>query len=181
MTTQRLASFSLFSILSTTLLLLLGCGGGGGGSGDNFIGAAEVRIQASPEQIDSGDRTEVQITLSNLHPNGIALKIRYPKGLDYVNASSFITINDSDTDVSPTINQTKGSDVYLVYYISADQIGENEEGTLYFELEGKDSIEDGEIEVDPDVDDPAIDNATEFNTEEPQFGAEDQVSIQVTD
>ena len=173
---RRLVNASLICATTT----LLGCGGGGGGGGSDFVGAAQVRVQASPGQIDTGDRTEVQITISNLHKNGIALKIRFPKGLEYVGSSSFIEINNSDADVSPVVNQAKGSDIYLVYYISPDQIGEKEEGTLFFELEGRDSVEDGLIEIDPDVDDPTIDNTAEFNIDEPEFGAEDEASIVVT-
>ena len=182
MITSRFVNASLICAMTTSLSLLLGCGSGGGGGGnDEFVGAAQVRVQASPAQIDTGDRTEVQITISNLHKNGIALKIRLPKGLEYVTSSSFIEVNNSDTDVSPVVNQTKGSDIYLVYYISPDQISEKEDGTLFFELEGRDSVEDGLIEIDPDVDDPTVENTTEFNIDEPEFGAEDAASIQVTD
>jgi hypothetical protein len=166
--------------LAAASLILANCGGGGGGDGD-FVGAARVVIQASPQSIDSGDRTEVKVGISDLHPNGISLKIRFPKGLDYVTASSFIEIDDSDIDITPTVNQEKGSDVYLVYYISPDILDEEDRGTLFFELEGKDEIEEGSIEVDPDVDDPDIDNSTEFNIDDPQFGAEGEVSIEVRD
>ena len=167
-------------ILASTTALI-SCGGGGGGGDGEFIGAAQVSMQVSPQRIDSGDRSEVKIDISQVHKNGIALKVRFPKGLDYVSASSFLEVDQSDIDVNPTVNQEKESAVYLVYYISPEILGKDETGTLFFEIEGKADIEDGAIEVDPDVDDPAIDNAVEFSIEEPQFGAEEEASIEVVD
>lgn len=161
--------------------LLSGCGGGGGGGGDDFIGAAQLSMTASPRRIDTGDRTEVRIDISRLHPNGIALKIRFPAGLDYVTSSSVLEVDDTDIDVTPSINQEKASDVYLVYYISPEQIEEEATGVLLFELEGKKELKEGSIEVDADVDDPEIDNATEFDIDKPQFGAEQEVTIEVTE
>jgi len=161
--------------------LLNGCGGGGGGGGEDFIGAAQLRMSISPHRIDTGDRAELRIDISRVHKNGISLKIRFPKELDYVPASSSLNIDDSENDITPAVNQLKGSDVYLVYYISYDDIGDNTTGTLRLELEGKRELKDGAVEVDADVDDPAIDNATEFNIDKPEFGAEQEVSIQVTE
>lgn len=180
---MKITSQSILSLaLAISAPLLSSCGGGGGGGGgDDFIGAAEVSLEVSPHRIDTGDRTELKIEISRIHQNGIALKIRFPKGLDYVPSSSFLNVGEDDEDVSPTVNQEKESEIYLVYYISKDQLGKNETGTLFLELEGTDSVDDGTIEVDPDVDDPAIDNAVEFNISEPQFGAEQEASIQVVE
>jgi hypothetical protein len=158
------------------------CGGGGGGDGEGeFVGAARVDLTISPQRIDTGDRTEVRIRLSDIHENGIALKVRYPKGLDYVRGSSFIEVENSDQDVDPTVNQGVESEIFLVYYIAPDSLGRQKQGTLFFELEGRDSVDDGIIEVDADVDDPDINNSTEFDIERPEFQGEQESSIEVTE
>jgi hypothetical protein len=46
-------------------------------------------------------------------------------------------------------------------------------------LEGRDSVERGSIDVDADVDDPAEDNAIEFDLENPEFISESSASIEV--
>lgn len=178
-------------VLSLTSHTLLGCGGGGGSSsgdsGGDFVGAANVSIRATPSKIDSGDRTRISIDLSDVHENGIAVKVRFPVGLQYVKSSAFLNVGEKKLDVSPTINETdeKEDVIYLLFYLKQGQFkrpGEEysgEQGSLTFQLEGRDSINDGEIEVDPDVDDPAEDNATEFKLDNPEFVAEDSTPIQV--
>lgn len=183
-----LLSFLVAGALSHSLV---GCGGGGGGGGSadggNFSGAANASIQTQPSTIDSGDRTRVSIELFDVHENGIAVKIRYPEGLTYVASSAFLFVNEKKIDVSPTINDSAPKEDlnYLVFYLGQNlfrRAGEEytgEGGTLILQLEGRDTIRDGEIEVDPDVDDPAEDNSSEFKIDTPEFVAEDATSISV--
>jgi hypothetical protein len=178
-------SLSLVSVLTFTLA---GCGGGGGGGGEgDFVGAARVSISSSPRQIDSGDRTLVSVRLSDVHENGIAVKIRYPSGLRYVPSSSFLLIGERELDVSPTVNATDDKEdlTYLVFYLSQSQFRRSsqryngEQGVLTVQLEGRDTVAEGEIEVDPDVDDPAEDNANEFDLTSPEFVSEASSTITV--
>jgi hypothetical protein len=167
----------------------LACGGGGGGSGgsDSFFGAANVDVRVSPSKIDSGDRTQVQIELSDVHENGIAVKIRFPSGLRYVPGSSFLLIDSKEIDVDPTAVQTDNAEdlSYVVTYLSQNQFRRSsqeyngESGTLIIQLEGRKAVVDGEVEVDPDVDDPAEDNSIEFDISNPEFVAESSASIEV--
>lgn len=167
----------------------LACGGGGGGSGgsDSFFGAANVDVRVSPSKIDSGDRTQVQIELSDVHENGIAVKIRFPSGLRYVPGSSFLLIDSKEIDVDPTAVQTDDAEdlSYVVTYLSQNQFRRSsqeyngESGTLIIQLEGRKAVVDGEVEVDPDVDDPAEDNSIEFDISNPEFVAESSASIEV--
>lgn len=120
----------------------------------------------------------VTVRISDVHTNGIVLKLRYPSGLRYVTASSLLTINDSEGDATPRINDGSGNTTYLVFFFSQAAFGDNE-GVLTLELEGVSSISDGEIEVDADVDDPKIDNANEFSIDAPEFAAEDSATIDV--
>lgn len=169
-----------YTFLVPALLVLTSCGGGGGG-GDDFIGAARAEISASPREVDSGDRVQVRIRIQEVHENGIALKVRFPAGLEYVADSSTLEVDDAERTIAPTELETVEEQVYLVYYLSQADMGDDEQGELIFQLEGRTEVDDGEIEVDPDVDDPDVSNSTEFNVETPEFGAEDSVFITVVD
>ena len=176
-------------LLSLTIVAAAGCGGGGGdegGAGD-FVGAARVSVRCSPKSIDSGDRTQVSINLSQVHENGIAVKIRFPIGLRYVPSSSFLMVGEREVDVTPTVNLTSETEElnYVVFYLSQSQFSRSnqeyggETGTLLVQLEGRKTVTDGEIEVDPDVDDPAEDNSLEFDITSPEFISEASASISV--
>lgn len=166
--------------------LLAACGGGGGGGGDTFVGAADVGLSVTPSHIDSGDRAEVSITLSNVIKDGLALKVRFPDALKYVRSSALLLIGEKETDLTPKFNGPgQDSDHYLVFYIPQSAFRKNgqdyngESGTVVLQLEGIESVTDGMVEVDPDVDDPLQPNDTEFNVEAPQFDAEATAPISV--
>ena len=173
-----------FRFLPKVALLLLltqasGCGGGGGGGGDDFIGAAQVTIRASPSKIDTGDRMLVSVDISEVNENGIALKLKFPDGLTYVPSSSSLVIADQSIDISPTVNQGKFNSVYLVYYLKKGIFGKDNRGTVELFLEGASAVVDGSLGVDADVDDPLIDNSVEFDPNNPDFVAEDSVDVNV--
>lgn len=182
-----LRTFTATLLCCVTSLNLAGCGSSGGGGGEDFVGAANVSVRSSPRRIDSGDRAQVDIELSEVHENGIAVKVRYATGLRYVPGSAFLLIGDRELDVSPTANITDDKEdlTYLVFYLSQSQFRRSnreyngEAGTLRIQLEGRDTIVDGEIEVDPDVDDPAENNAMEFDIASPEFVSEASASISV--
>jgi hypothetical protein len=178
------------TLFTATLLssITAGCGGGGGGGGDTtYSGAANVSIKASPSKIDTGSRTQVSIDISDVVEGGIALKIRYPIGLKYVPSSAFLNVGEKELDLTPTINVdvTKDDETYLVFYMKQSQFKrsgdqyEGEQATMVLLLEGREAVQEGAIEVDPDVDDPAEDNASEFNVDTPEFEAEDSTPIEV--
>ena len=176
------------SMIAAASVVTWGCGGGGGSDGsDPFFGAANVEVRVAPSRIDSGDRTQVQIELSDVHENGIAVKVRFPSGLRYVPGSSFLLVESKEIDVDPTIVQTAEAEdlSYVVTYLSQNQFRRSnqeyngEPGTLLFQLEGRKTVVNGQVEVDPDVDDPEEDNATEFDIANPEFVAESAASIEV--
>lgn len=158
---------------------LSSCGGGGGG-GDSFIGAARVSINVSPSTIDTGDRMEVVVRITDVHPNGILLKFRYPSGLSYVPNSALLLVNDEEVDIGPQKNQTKDNSSYLVYFLSQAQFDEDYRGEVVFQLAGVKSFSEGEVEVDADVNDPLINDDDEFVLDSPEFGAEDAAGVRVT-
>ena len=157
---------------------LIGCGGGSGG-GDTFSGAALVAISSTPSQIDAGDRTKVTIDISQVHPDGIALKLRFPDGLRYVPNSSVVIVGGNKSDSGPAVNISKDGYVFLVYYFTKARFGEKSSGELQIELEGVTGISDGDIEVDADVDDPLIPNSAEFSVDNPEFQTQDASQIRV--
>ena len=174
-------AFKVYPYLVFALLLCLigGCGGGGGGNGDDFIGAGVVSISASPSRIDAGDRTRVTVEIRDAHPDGVALKVFFPAGLIYVPNSSRLYVDDADQSVTPALNRESHSGVYLVYYFTQRIFGDQNRGTLTFELEGTSRVRDDHIGADIDVDDPLIDNAEEFDINNPQYEAETETGIEV--
>jgi hypothetical protein len=165
----------------------MGCGGGGGGDSTDFSGAATVSLSLTPSVLDSGDRTQITVEVGDVHPNGIALKLRYPTGLAYVPKSATLLVGEKETDIAPrnVVTSTDGGSVYLVFYLPqklfkrAKEIYSGEPGTVQLQLVGKSSVKDGLVEVDADVDDPTVNDNIEFNVATPEFLAEDQQSITV--
>jgi len=174
--------------IGVTTSAICGCGGGGGGSSDSdYSGSADASVYTTPSRIDSGDRTEVSIDISNVNPNGIALKIKYPSGLQYVPSSAVLLVDEKEVKLQPTVNVSASNEpaVYLVFYLKQRQFrptGQEytgQTGTVVFQLVGMGPVDGGEIEVDPDVDDRAVDNAVEFNVSQPHFVAESSAGITV--
>ena len=172
--------------LALLLTVALSACGGGGSSSDSFVGAADVSISAQPSEIDSGDRTEVSIEVSNVHESGIALKIRFPQGLSYVPTTALLLVDQDEIDLTPTVNaMSSDEERYLVFYIPQDAFTPGSEdysgqaATVVLQLEGTAKVNDGLIEVDPDVDDPQQSNDTEFSIDNPEFVAEAETSITV--
>lgn len=171
----------LSSVFCSLLCLpLQGCGGGGGGGGDDFIGAANITLEAKPGKIDTGDRTLVTIQIRDIHPNGILLKVRMPKGLAYVPNTSFLNVGDNQVDVGPDKNVTKDSKTFLVFFLDPSDFNPEDSGELTFQLVGNEAVTEGLIEVDADVNDPLVNDDNEFSANTPEFGAEDSVDIEVT-
>ncbi len=175
------------TLITTTLTILTGCGGGGSNSNDNFVGAASVVVRTAPSRIDSGDRTLTRIEVSSVHENGIALKVRFPSGLRYVSGSALLEVDNREIDISPTVNSIARAEdqTYLIFYLEqslfkrANQPYNGESGTVTLQLEGREEVERGSIDIDADVDDPAEDNSTEFDIENPEFISESSASIEV--
>ena len=172
---RKLARHTLASLLT---LSLISCGGGGGGGG-SFVGAAEVALTVTPRTLDTGDRALVSVSIADVSEDGIALKLRYPDGLSYVPDSAFLTVDGEKRNVSPTVNTVVDEQTYLVIYLKDSWFGENIQGDLTLEIEGLQSVKGKKVEVDADVDDPAVGNNTEFDPQNPEFTAQDSQSIEV--
>ncbi|RMG43047.1 MAG: hypothetical protein D6719_04680 [Candidatus Dadabacteria bacterium] len=175
-------------IIFLSAVSISACGGGpldrlplvGDGSSDNFNGPAIVSIDVNPAQIDRGDVTTVTTHISKVHPDGIELKFRYPPELTYVSDSSFLEVDGQQIDVGPTVNKQKNSKkTFLVYFFSQSIFGESRNGILRFQLRGSALLQDGMVAVDPDIDDPTVDNSSEFDVNTTEFAAKDADDIEV--
>ena len=163
-------------------LLLISCGIGGsddGYAGDSEGDPAQVKLNVSPNAIDSGDHMYLDLVISELTVKNIAVKIRVPVGLSYVLDSSTLTVGDTILDASPEENVVVDSYVYLVYYLDQDDFLPDGEGVLSLSLEGDADVSSGKVEVDIDYDDQGIDNDEEFESEQPQFDAQVEEDIRV--
>ncbi len=149
------------------------CGSHGGDNNEAF--SAIVNISANPNVVDTGDRTQLVVKISEVHQNGILLKIRFPKSLSYVADSSYIiasSSSDKKTKVTPEEKGKKYEYTYLVYFLNPKQFGDKNKGKLYFELKALKAEKNVAVEVDPDVNDPAIPDDKEFSIVDPDFSAD---------
>lgn len=167
----------LFAAIST---ISFGCGGGGGGS-TPFVGAALVNIDAVPRETDPGKRVQVTSRINEVHRDGIYLKIRYPDGFSFAPGTGNLTSQGSQRTVSPQFNQTDMNEgtSYLVFNLSREIFSEDNEGTLVFELRAEPEVRTGKIEIDADVNDPTVPDEGEFSIDNPEFTAQDQITIAV--
>ncbi len=163
-------------VITILIPCLISCGGGGGG--EDFIGAAEVAIDANPSEIDLGDHSKVTVHINDVHPNGIMLKIRFVNGINYLNNTANLEVDGNDIDVGPTVNKISGNLRYVVFFFAKNLFGDNS-GKLTFEVEGATTVVDGEAEVDADVDNPNVKNNVEFDIDNPEFEVEDSTDLSV--
>ena len=176
----------LAGLAATTTLA--GCGGGGGSDDSSpFSGAATVSLNLTPSTIDSGDETLVKIWVGDVHESGIALKLKYPSGLNYVFQSATLTIDEKEVDIKPRTNVLTADEesAYLVFYLSQRLFRQSSEeyngeaGLVQLRLVGKSLVTNGFVEVDADVDNPDVADTIEFNASKPEFVAADQQTITV--
>lgn len=158
-------------------LFAAGCGGGGDG-GDG--GPANVDISAFPEKLDAGDLTNVKITISDVNEDGIMLKIRTPLGLDYVNDTGYLKVDDVLINLDPDFYQADSKFNYLVYFLPRNYFGESNYGELTVQYQGSGAIPAGTIDVDADLDNPAVSHGKQFTVSAPNFTAVDKQKIVVS-
>ena len=171
-------------IQGAVCLLIAVCSCGIGPSnddeGDSSEGdPAQISLTVSPTIIDSGDRMDVYVTVSDLTQDDIAVKVRFPKQLSYVYDSSSLTINETIYDASPLSDDTDSTYRYLVYYFNREDFEPQGEGVLYFSLDGESDVASGTIGIDSDFDDSQVDDRYEFDVANPQFDAQAEIQIRV--
>ncbi len=123
---------------------------------------------------------QISTEIESVHENGILLKFKIPASLEYVTGSSTLEIDSDPQDATPAVNEQKDNTRYLVFFLDQDLFGDDGRGTLTFQLKGSDKLTEGRIEVDADVNDPLVNDNNEFSVSNPEFGAEDDVTVDVT-
>jgi hypothetical protein len=172
------AKFNLkICFLTIIILIAVSCGS----SNDGFFGTAFVKVNADPTVIDVGDASFVTIDVDDVDDDNFFLKVRFPTGVQYLEGSSTIRVQGSDSERNPDLVFTSvdSNHNYLVYFLSRAEFGDSDGSRVTFDLVGFDRISKGLIEVDADIDDPNIDNNAEFDQNEPKFDAEASTEIQV--
>lgn len=168
-------------LVAVTLLapLITGCGD----DNDNPLssGTAYLDVEADPEIIDQGDKTFVRIRVDDIKDEEFFLKVRYPAGMEYLKDSSFVESDGKDISRDPNqeFYNAEEDKNYLIYWLSKEEIDDEDDTTVTLNLVGRSRVSSGKIEVDADLDDPEIANSREVKEEDPQFGAEASVDIQV--
>ncbi len=175
---MEISRLNLTAFILALSLALCSCGGGGTG-GSKGGGAAKLKLQVDPRIIDTGDIMGVNVKISEISPSGIALKIRYPIGLVYVADSSFIEVGGNIYDIGPDFEEADSTHVYLVFFLSRDDLVGRDEGIVGLTLVGEAAIEDGLLEIDADLDDQLIDNDVEFDIQNPAFTAQRKAGVKV--
>lgn len=175
---SKIVKFLLLFVIAP--FFLSACGHGGDGD-DDFVASAIVTAKSKPSIIDTGDRSQINIYTSQVHANGILLKIRFEKALKYVPDSSFVIVKDENMkeQATPLFNDEDSKYTYLVFFLSRSQFGEDNKGKVVFELKGIKSQKNNVVEVDPDVDDPDISNDKEFNIKKPEFSPDSVAYVTV--
>lgn len=171
----------------------LGCGnldfgsGSGGESDETEAGntfAAAVTLRVSPKDADTGDRVSVLVEIQDVNEEGILLKIRYPRAYDYYPNSAFLR-SDRLIDISPIANghsRVEGDKTdYLVFSLPRAAFGRGNFGEVSVQLYAATAVKSGKIEVDADLDSGEAFDKAPFTLRNPNFSAESEVTISVTD
>lgn len=166
-------------IFTLTIITITSCGGGGGGGESVAYGPGSVGIDVSPNTIDTGDTTTVTVDLSDTHPDGILVKLKFPSTLTYVVDSAKLEALGKNIPYSPSFNKTWLGFRYLVFFMSPSRFGDSRSGTLRLELKGNAVVANGEVAVDVDTNDLTIPDDAEFVAASPKFAAEDAQAIKV--
>ena len=165
-------------LILPTVSLLMSCGSDSDSVG--FSGAGDVSISVEPTSIDVGDRLLVTVEIFTINDDGIFAKIKFPNYLSYVEGTALLSVSDDESEIEPDITEDgENDDTFLIFFLAESDFDITRQGELTFELQANDAVEEGQISVDIDVDDPNVLNINEFNIENPAFQEEDGQSIEV--
>lgn len=188
---RRIVSRAVFGCAMAALFAVCGCGSDSNdnnssldnSNSEEFYGAGQIDLSAEPQTIDTGDRLRVYVRIENAHPDGIILKLQYPAAFKYVQSSAKLQTNRGQTEVGPSFDDPEDSTPeaarFLVFFLAAEDFDKTNSGVLTFELQAIRSLTEGEIGVDADVDDPAVENPGEFDIGNPQYQPEASVTVSV--
>ena len=161
---------------------MLSCGGGGGGSDGGYQPAAELDLSVVPNEIDPGDRSFVTMHVWDVREEGLLLALRYPYGVVYVADSGRFERDGKAYTLTPVLETSDGTYVYLLFLFNQSDFGANgqETATVSFELEARNGGIKGAVEVDPKIRVPGATINQQFDIANPLFGAKESVEFKVS-
>jgi hypothetical protein len=183
MPTDALEKLRRFLIPLAIGLTVASCGGGGGGGGSeaegNYPGYTEFHVER--DSLDSGDLTDVTVTVFDINRNGVFLKFHYPSSLAYRSGSAIMHTGDADswTTTSPFDATSTGSDKYLVFTVFPPPDDQTNRVSIGFTLRAVSGDPSAYVEVELDNNDPALPDNEEFNDSYPQFSSDDRWNISI--
>lgn len=188
MPTRALSALKYLLICSAMALTVASCGvggggGGGGGSGEdndgNYPGYTDFQVER--DYLDSGDLTDITLTVYDINSDGIFVKFHYPPALRYMGGSSMTYSGDSEAWVGtePFDSATTSSGKYLVFRVSRPPEDQTNRVAIGFTMRATGGDPSAYIEVDLDNNDPTIPDNIEFNSKDPQFYSDDRWNINI--
>ncbi len=184
---RALTALKYLLICSAMALTVASCGVGGGGGGGgsdsandgNYPGYTDFQVER--DSLDSGDLTDVTLTVYDINQDGIYVKFHYPPSLRYMAGSSMTYIGDAQSWVStePFAATTTSTGKYLVYRVSRPPQNETNRVAIGFTMRATGGDPSAYIEVDLDNNDPTIPDSQEFNSMDPQFYSDDRWNIAI--
>lgn len=172
-------------ILTAAVIAVASCGVGGGGGGggsdssENYPGYTDFQVER--DSLDSGDLTDVTLTVYDINPNGIFVKFHYPASLRFIAGSAMSYSGDAQTwqTTAPLAATTIGTEKYLVFTVFPPPTDQTNRVTLSFTMKAVSGDPSAYLEVDLDNNDPNIPDNLEFNSNDPQFSSDDRWNISI--
>jgi hypothetical protein len=174
---------ALSLMLAVASVAVASCGGGGGGGGedssDNYPGYTDFQLER--DSLDSGDLTDVTLTVYDINPNGIFVKFHYPSSLRFVAGSAMSYSGDAQTwqTTAPLTATSVGSEKYLVFTVSPPPPNQTNRVALSFTMKAVSGDQSAYLEVDLDNNDPQVPDRLEFSANDPQFTSDDRWNISI--
>jgi hypothetical protein len=138
-------------------------------------------LEVEKNYMDSGDLTNVRVEVFDINPNGVILKLRYPKVLRYVKDSAvFYKGEDKERLVMPNTEAKDENDRYLVFFFSRRSANGDSYISVDFKLKALAADLEAFVEADLDNNDPTIFDRDEFEIATPRFSAQQRWEVDIS-
>jgi hypothetical protein len=184
---RALTALKYLLICSAMALTVASCGVGGGGGGGgsdsandgNYPGYTDFQVER--DSLDSGDLTDVTLTVYDINQDGIYVKFHYPPSLRFIPGSAITYSGDAQSwsATAPFDSATTSNGKYLVFRVSPPPEDQTNRVGIGFTMRATGGDPSSYIEVDLDNNDPTIPDGLEFNSKDPQFYSDDRWNISI--
>lgn len=161
-----------------------GGGGGGGGDTESANYAGDIDFQLETDSLDSGDLTQVRVTVRNMNPDGVILKFHYPDALKYQRGSGVLYVgydNYSERVYAAGDGEVSNSEGrYLAFFLFPRAMDNGNDQTVQFNMKAIAPNMNAYIEVDLDNNDPNVPDSLEFSAADPAFTNVDRWNLDIS-